>query len=72
MKLDGHSLAVDGTAESNNRISSEMRNLEASEWFKEPNLKGIKENSEAGAQASNFQMTVVQTSPKKPGAEGEE
>jgi type IV pilus assembly protein PilN len=73
MKLDGHVLAVDGTAESNNRISSEMRNLEASEWFKEPNLKGIKENSDAGAQASNFQMTVVQTSPKKAGAtEGEE
>ena len=72
MKLDGQSLAVEGTAESNNRISSEMRNLEASEWFKEPNLKGIKENTEAGAQASNFQMTVVQTSPKKPGAEGEE
>jgi Tfp pilus assembly protein PilN len=49
-----------------------MRNLEASEWFKEPNLKGIKENTEVGAQASNFHMTVVQTSPKKPGAEGED
>jgi len=72
VKLDGHTLSVDGTAESNNRISSEMRNLDASDWFKEPNLKGIKENSEAGAQASNFQLTVVQTSPKKPGAEGTE
>ena len=71
--MDGHTLSVDGTAESNNRISSEMRNLEASEWFKEPNLKGIKENADAGAQASNFQLTVVQTSPKKAGAtEGEE
>jgi len=73
MKLDAHTLAVEGTAESNNRISSEMRNLEGSEWFKEPNLKGIKENTSAGAQASNFQMTVVQTSPTKAGAEeGEE
>ena len=74
LRLDGHMLSVDGVAESNNRISSEMRNLEASDWFKEPNLKGIKENSAAGAQASNFQLTVVQTSPKKAGvdaAEGE-
>ena len=67
LRLDGHVLSVDGVAESNNRISSEMRNLEASDWFKEPNLKGIKENSAAGAQASNFQLTVVQTSPKKAG-----
>ena len=69
MKLEGPVLSVDGTAESNNRISSEMRNLDGSDWLKEPNLKGIKENSNVGAQASNFQLTVVQTSPKKPGTE---
>ena len=72
LKLDGHVLSIDGVAESNNRISSEMRNLEASEWFKEPNLKGIKENTAAGAQASNFQLTVTQTSPKKAGADAAE
>jgi len=42
-----------------------MRNLNASEWFENPNLKGIKENTAAGAQASNFQLTVTQTSPKQ-------
>ena len=70
MKMDGPIIAMEGTAESNNRISTEMRNLEGSEWLKEPNLKGIKENTTAGAQASNFQLTVVQVSPTK--AEGED
>ncbi|HTO58011.1 MAG TPA: PilN domain-containing protein [Pseudomonadales bacterium] len=72
VQLKDHTLSIDGTAESNNRISSEMRNLDGSQWFKEPNLKGIKENADAGAQASNFQMTVVQTSPKAAGAQGAE
>ncbi|HET6473553.1 MAG TPA: PilN domain-containing protein [Pseudomonadales bacterium] len=72
VQLKDHTLSIDGTAESNNRISSEMRNLDGSQWFKEPNLKGIKENADAGAQASNFQMTVVQTSPKAAGAKGAE
>jgi type IV pilus assembly protein PilN len=70
VKMDGHVIAMEGTAESNNRISTEMRNLDQSEWLKEPNLKGIKENTAAGAQASNFQLTVVQVSPKK--EEGED
>jgi type IV pilus assembly protein PilN len=65
VKMDGQLIAMEGTAESNNRISTEMRNLDQSEWLKEPNLKGIKENTTAGAQASNFQLTVVQVSPKK-------
>ena len=65
MKMEGNLIAMDGTALSNNRISTEMRNLDESEWLKEPNLKGIKENTGAGAQASNFQLTVVQVNPTK-------
>jgi type IV pilus assembly protein PilN len=64
-RLDGKNISVEGTAESNNRISSLMRNLESSDWFVSPNLKGIKENTAAGAQASNFQLTFSQTSPKQ-------
>jgi type IV pilus assembly protein PilN len=70
-KLDGKNLSIDGTAESNNRISTLMRNLNGSEWFENPNLKGIKENTAAGAQASNFQLTVTQTSPKQSATEAE-
>lgn len=64
-KLDGTTLAIEGTSESNNRISSLMRNLDASDWFASPNLKAIKENTSAGPQASNFQLTVTQTNPNK-------
>ena len=64
VQLQGTTISIDGTAESNNRISSEMRNLEQSKWLKSPNLKGIKENTAAGPQASNFQLTVTQVSPQ--------
>ncbi|MEQ8857089.1 MAG: PilN domain-containing protein [Pseudomonadales bacterium] len=69
-KLDmkGNRLTVDGVAESNNRISSLMRNLDNSDWFASPNLKTIKEdpkNVEYGAQASTFNLTFVQTNPNK-------
>jgi type IV pilus assembly protein PilN len=70
-KMQGKVISIDGTAESNNRISALMRNLESSEWFSDPNLKGIKENSKLGGQSSNFQLTVNQTSPKRAGAEEE-
>jgi type IV pilus assembly protein PilN len=72
LQLQGQTISIDGTAESNNRISSEMRNLEQSPWLKSPNLKGIKENSAVGAQASNFQLTVSQVSPQAAGAAAEE
>jgi type IV pilus assembly protein PilN len=64
-------LSVTGTAESNNRISSLMRSLDGSDWFTEPNLKGLTANPDAGDQASNFQLTVLQTNPKKAQAETE-
>ena len=61
-------LTVQGTAESNNRISALMRNLDESEWFKSPNLRSIKEdpeNFDYGAQASNFDLTFNQHNPLK-------
>lgn len=59
-------LTVDGTAESNNRISSLMRNLDGSDWFAEPNLKSIKEDDKStdyGDQASSFNLTFFQVNP---------
>jgi type IV pilus assembly protein PilN len=66
LSMVGVNLAVRGTAESNNRISSLMRALDKSDWFAEPNLKGIKEdptNSDYGEQASTFDLTFVQVNP---------
>ena len=73
LEMQGNRLAVAGVAESNNRISTLMRNLDNSDWFANPNLKTIKEdpqNPHYGAQASTFNLTFVQTNPNK-SAEGE-
>ncbi|MBD9482829.1 PilN domain-containing protein [Pseudomonas sp. PDM14] len=67
LKMTGASIAVEGAAESNNRVSNLMRNLDASEWLASPNLTEVKAVT-AGAldQANVFKLTVKQT---KPGAE---
>ena len=70
--MTGSSLTVSGVAESNNRISTLMRNLDGSDWFAQPNLKGIKEapsNSVYGQQASTFDLSFIQTNPNEVMAE---
>ena len=64
--MNGRTLTVQGVAESNNRISALMRNLDASDWFSQPNLRGIKEdsdNSDYGEQASTFDLSFIQVDP---------
>ena len=66
LNLESGNLTVAGVAESNNRISALMRNIDGSEWFSEPNLKAIKEdpqNSDYGEQASTFDLSFVQVNP---------
>lgn len=56
-----------GVAESNNKISRLMRNLEDSSWFKEPTLVkvvGIKDDSGDDKKLNAFEMTVHQDMPK--------
>lgn len=68
LEMDQGGLKVAGTAESNNRISSLMRNLDESEWFQSPNLRSIKEdpdNSDYGQQASTFDLTFVRHNPNR-------
>lgn len=64
LKMTGKSIAVKGAAESNNRVSTLMRNLDASDWLVAPNLTEVKAVT-AGAvdQANVFQLTVQQTKP---------
>lgn len=66
LTMQGKTLTVAGIAESNNRISALMRNLDSSDWFAQPNLKSIKEdptNSDYGEQASTFDLNFLQVSP---------
>jgi type IV pilus assembly protein PilN len=74
LAMTAGNLKVSGTAESNNRISSLMRNLDESEWFQSPNLRSIKEdpdNSDYGPQASTFDLTFVRHNPNQIDEEGE-
>jgi type IV pilus assembly protein PilN len=74
LNLEGTRLAVEGVAESNNRISALMRNLETSDWFARPNLRSIKEdprNPNYGPHASTFSLTFVQASPNVGSADEE-
>lgn len=53
-----NSLSIDGVAESNNRVSSLMRRLDASDWLKNPNLDAVRSAPLFGDQANTFDLSV--------------
>jgi len=60
----GDLISIVGSAESNNRVSSLMRNLDASDWLKSPNLTEVKAITAGEVdQANVFKLTVKQTRP---------
>ena len=65
LRKEGTTISIRGNAESNNRISDLMRRIDGSEWFADPNLKGIKRNPSFGEQASSFDLTLVQVNPSQ-------
>ena len=70
--LDRSSAASDVyKRQTNNRVSSLMRQLEKSEWFANPVLKGVKANPDFGEQANDFDMTVTVTTPGAAAAQDE-
>lgn len=64
LTMKGQKVDIRGVAESNNRISNQLRNFSESEWFERPNVTAIKANETYGPQASEFSLTVEQTTPK--------
>ncbi|WP_406228073.1 PilN domain-containing protein [Pseudomonas siliginis] len=65
VKMADKTLSISGAAESNNRVSELMRNLDASDWFDAPSLNEVKATSaDQVEQANVFQLTVRQTQPK--------
>jgi type IV pilus assembly protein PilN len=51
-------IAIQGVAESNNRVSSLMRRLDASDWLEQPNLDAVRSAPQFGEQATTFNLTV--------------
>ncbi|HKM37210.1 MAG TPA: PilN domain-containing protein [Thiopseudomonas sp.] len=65
LKMQGQSIFIEGAAESNNLISSLMRNQDASDWLTAPSLIEVKAvSADKLEQASTFKLTVLQTVPK--------
>ncbi|MGB3611684.1 MAG: PilN domain-containing protein [Cellvibrio sp.] len=61
----GDVISLEGIAESTNRVSSFMRNLDQSDWFTAPNLTSVTAAPAEGEQANSFRMTVRTSAPQE-------
>jgi len=59
IKQAGNLVTVEGAAESNGRVSTYMKNLEASAWFDNPKLVVIKTTETGASRRSNFTLQVT-------------
>lgn len=58
MAKQGSVVSIEGVAESYNRVSTFMRNLDASDWFAGTNMTSVVAIPSEGEQAQSFKMTV--------------
>lgn len=71
LKMVGPSISVEGAAESNNLVSSLMRNQDGSDWLTAPNLTEVKAvSADKLEQANTFKLTVQQTIPGEQSKQG--
>ncbi|MBE9537441.1 MAG: PilN domain-containing protein [Proteobacteria bacterium] len=64
-------ITISGVAESNNRVSSLMRRLDASDWLSDPNLDAVRAAPAYGEQATTFNLTVKVQLPTTGAQDGE-
>ncbi|MEQ1440527.1 PilN domain-containing protein [Fontimonas sp. SYSU GA230001] len=57
-KQQGNKVTIDGIAESNGRVSTYMKNLDASPWFSDPRLIVIKTGEKDRLRKGEFQLVV--------------
>src|SRR5262245_48022741 len=69
VKQTGDTVNVTGFATSNARVSTLMRNFEASPWLEEPRLVEIKAVTQGSANLNEFNLNVKVTRPKEEVAE---
>lgn len=63
IKATGDSISITGYAESNNRVSNLMRNLDSSELLVAPNLSKVK-SADKESSANEFDLTVQRQKPE--------
>lgn len=64
VKQSGNTLNISGKAESNARVSAYMRNIDKSDWFKNPALSVIESKDAESGRVSSFNLRAIQTAPK--------
>lgn len=70
VKQQGRAVSVVGYATSNARVSTLMRNLDASPWLEAPKLVQIKASKVGNNTLNEFKLSVTLTSPKQEVAPG--
>lgn len=63
VRQQGRATTIEGVAESNGRVSTYMKNLDASEWFTNPRLVVIKtrQTNNSASRSSDFTLQVTNT-----------
>ena len=70
LKQAGAAVTIEGVAESNNRVSAYMKNIESSRWFADPKLVVINTKDVAKRRQSEFQLQFKNLTRQKPAAAG--
>jgi len=65
LKHTGNNIALQGTAQSNARVSALMRNLASSDWFANPELEVITSKAAGSDRVSSFSLNVKQSEKQK-------
>jgi type IV pilus assembly protein PilN len=68
----GTAITINGVAQSNARVSTFMRNLEASDWLRNPQLDIIQAKDEEGQRISNFTLRFTQVVPTVSAEQGDD
>lgn len=71
LRQSGAGVTVEGVAESNNRVSAYMKNIESSRWFADPRLVVINTKDVSKRRQSEFQMQFKNLTRQKPPAAGQ-
>lgn len=72
IKQQGKATTINGVAESNGRVSTYLKNLDASDWFANPRLVVIKTTESDGGRGRVAEFTVQVTNVVKKGEGAEE
>ena len=71
VKQSGNSISLQGYAQSNARVATLMRSLEASPWLQSPNLIEVKAATINNLRASEFSLNVMLAPPEATSGKGE-